>query len=327
MNKAVTRELEVALRCAVAAAEVCQRVQAKMVSDDAITKDDKSPVTVADFGSQAVVCRILKESFPSDSIVAEETSRDLRMPENGGLLKHVAQFVTAILPDTSEERVCEWIDLGTKATASRYWCLDPIDGTKGFLRGDQYAVALALVVEGKVQLGVLACPNLPNHLEQPDGPRGVLLWAVLGQGAFQRSLDRRETRPIRVSQAGLGGAIRFCESFESGHSDHEAHGQVAQRLGITAPSIRMDSQAKYGIVARGDASIYLRLPNPKTPDYREKVWDHAAGTIIIEEAGGKVTDINGKPLNFGQGYKLMQNSGVVATNRLIHDEVLAALRH
>jgi len=229
------------------------------------------------------------------------------------------------LSDASDQRVCEWIDFGTKAIASRYWCLDPIDGTKGFLRKDQYAVALALVVEGAVRLGVLACPNLSHDVLHPEDSPGVLFWAVRGQGAFQRSMAGGEPGAIRVSPALAGGEIRFCESFEAGHADHDAHSQVAKRLGITAPSIRMDSQAKYGIVARGDATIYLRIPNPKTPDYREKVWDHAAGGILIEEAGGKVTDVHGKSLDFGVGYKLLENRGVVATNGIIHEAVLAAL--
>jgi len=326
MSEAWTKELETALHAVAAASEVCQRVRGGMVAEDTLTKSDKSPVTVADFGSQAAVCRILREAFPSDRILAEETSKDLEDPENGWLLHHVTEVVGGVLADTSDRSICQWIGFGSKEIATRYWCLDPIDGTKGFLRGDQYAVALALVVEGKVQLGVLGCPNLPHNLARPEGPRGVVFLALRGEGAYQMGLAGGNGVPIKVSHAALGEGIRLCESFESGHADHEGHHRVAGRLGITAPSIRMDSQAKYGIVARGDASIYLRIPNPNTPDYREKAWDHAAGSIIIEEAGGKVTDVSGRLLDFGVGYKLLRNQGVVATNGLIHDEVLAALR-
>jgi 3'(2'), 5'-bisphosphate nucleotidase len=85
----------------------------------------------------------------------------------------------------------------------------------------------------------------------------------------------------------------------------------------------MDSQAKYAGLARGDASIYLRLPTRK--DYQEKIWDHAAGLIVVEEAGGRVTDVRGAPLDFGRGGTLAGNSGVIATNGPIHDEVLAAV--
>lgn len=65
------------------------------------------------------------------------------------------------------------------------WTLDPIDGTKGFLRGGQYAVCLALVVDSVVQLGVMGCPNLPISSSDPDGQKGCLFVAVKGQGAEQ----------------------------------------------------------------------------------------------------------------------------------------------
>jgi len=349
MNKAISNEKEIALRCAVAASNLCQRVQEEMATQEAITKADRSPVTVADFGSQAVICHILKQAFPSDPIVAEETSNELRGQDRVGILSRVTDFVKTIIPDSSDDRVCEWIDLGTKEIAPRYWCLDPIDGTKGFLRGDQYAIALALVIDREVHLGVIACPNLPEDLSRPEGPRGMIFFAIRGEGAFQVNtptsesstgqgvsekrkflynqvkLDGEEALPIRVSPDEISQGSRFCESFEPGHADIEAHRNIAKRLGIVEPSIRMDSQAKYGIVARGDASIYLRLPSPKTPAYNEKVWDHAAGAILIEEAGGKITDVMGKTLDFGVGYELTRNTGVIATNGRLHEAVLSAL--
>ena len=85
----------------------------------------------------------------------------------------------------------------------------------------------------------------------------------------------------------------------------------------------MDSQAKYAVVARGEAEIYLRLPT--RADYREKIWDHAAGALIVSEAGGKVTDIAGKPLEFHHGRALDANRGLVVTNGPLHGPVLAAL--
>jgi len=114
---------------------------------------------------------------------------------------------------------------------------------------------------------------------------------------------------------------RFCESLESGHSSQDAHARIAQHLGVTAEPYRMDSQCKYGIVARGEASIYLRLMS-----YKSFIWDQAAGAIIVEEAGGKVTDMHGKPLDFSHGRRLSQNSGVVATNGILHEQVLAAIQ-
>jgi len=87
--------------------------------------------------------------------------------------------------------------------------------------------------------------------------------------------------------------------------------------------LRVDSQAKYAMVARGDAEIYLRLPRG---DYVENIWDHAAGKILVEEAGGTVTDLTGRPLDFSHGPKLSENRGIVATNGRFHDQVIAAIQ-
>jgi 3'(2'), 5'-bisphosphate nucleotidase len=258
--------------------------------------------------------------------VAEESAAALRNPDNRGILRQVADAVRTCAPEATEDAVCRWVDLGTREVSQRFWCLDPIDGTKGFLRGEQYAVALALVLEGRARLGVLACPNLPHNLARPQGPRGVIFLALSDQGAYQMGLAGGNAVPVRTSGPSRRADLRFCESVEPGHSDHEGQARVAARLGITAPPVRMDSQAKYGIVARGDAAIYLRLPNPGTPDYREKIWDHAAGTVIVEEAGGRVTDLTGKPLEFGLAYRFAENTGVVATSGAVHERVLDALR-
>jgi 3'(2'), 5'-bisphosphate nucleotidase len=83
---------------------------------------------------------------------------------------------------------------------------------------------------------------------------------------------------------------------------------------------------KYGIVARGEAALYLRIPSPVEPYYKENIWDHAAGTIITEEAGGRVTDAFGKRLDFVSGIKMEKNYGVVVSNGHLHDVVLGALR-
>ncbi|MFP6656068.1 MAG: 3'(2'),5'-bisphosphate nucleotidase, partial [Myxococcota bacterium] len=219
----------------------------------------------------------------------------------------------------------DWIDLGgaePDGSIERYWTLDPIDGTKGFLRGGQYAIALGLIENGQVVLGVLGCPNLPG----PNGQAGCLLTAVRNQGAEIRpltGLGSHGVRPIRVSEISSTADARFCESVESGHSNQGQSAQIAAALQITQEPVRVDSQAKYAIVAQGQAQIYLRLPTSKT--YREKIWDHAAGMIVVEEAGGRVTDARGFPLDYGHGRMLEKNSGVIATNGSIHDTVLKAV--
>ena len=313
------REKQVAIDAAIAAAKLCQQVRQDI--PQAIEKQDKSPVTVADFGSQAIICKALGEAFPDDPVVGEEDSAELRKPEMAETLNKMLGYVQNLIPEATAEQVTDWIDRGNGSVSPRYWTLDPIDGTKGFLRQDQYAVALALIEDGDVKVGVLACPAMPVGGGEP----GMLYVAVRGEGAAMMPLAGGELQPIQVVSPEDAENLRFVESVEAAHGDQSRQNAIAQAAGITAESVRVDSQAKYGIVASGKAALYLRLPSPKKPDYRENIWDHAAGAIVVEEAGGKVTDMYGKPLNFADGSKMVNNRGVVVSNGVLHDRVLAVL--
>ncbi len=319
-------ELRVAIEAVRAAAKVCVSVQGALVSADTLSKKDKSPVTVADFASQALVCRVIAAGSAVKSVVGEESAGELRDPTAAELRAKVVEHVRRVGgSDLSEEDVLALIDLGgvePSETSGTYWTLDPIDGTKGFLRGEQYAIALALVEDGVVTLAALGCPNLPG----PDGTPGVLMVAARGEGARQMALSGDDVvgTQIRVAPVSEPSRGRVVESVESGHSDQDRSAGIVAALGLTEAPLRMDSQAKYASVARGDASIYLRLPT--RADYQEKIWDHAAGFLVVTEAGGTVTDVDGKPLDFGRGRTLAANRGVVATGGTIHPSVLAAVR-
>ncbi len=312
------RETDVALASVREAAGLCERVREELTAGFAIEKPDNSPVTVADFGSQALICRRLAEAFPEDSIVAEESAADLEKPEYGGLMSAVRSHVMACGYGASDEVVRGWIDRGTGDVADRYWTIDPIDGTKGFLQRDQYAVALALVVGSQVVVAALACPALKTR-----NRTGAMFLAVRNEGAWPISPDDRRQR-IEVTVEPSPASWRFVESVESSHGNPDLQSAVARAAAIEAPSLRMDSQAKYAAVARGDAVLYLRLP-PSDGPYTEKIWDHAAGSLIVEEAGGRVTDMYGDPLDFRAGSRMRQNQGVIVSNGQIHDRVIEAL--
>jgi 3'(2'), 5'-bisphosphate nucleotidase len=316
------QEKQVALKAVTAAARLCEQVRQEQCSS-AIVKPDSSPVTVADFGAQAVICQTLMEAFPADSVIGEEDSTLLRTRTEQ--LAQVTKYVQAQISSATPEAVTDWIDRGNGNAASRYWTLDPIDGTKGYVRGDQYAVALALVESGELKLGVLGCPGLPIDAAQPDGERGVLFVAVRGQGTTMIPLAGGAPRPVHVKHSNDVGSLRLVQSVESSHGNPDLQAAVAQAVGLTAPSLRIDSQVKYGVVARGQAALYIRFPSPKTPEKIENTWDHAAGAIVVEEAGGRVSDMYGKPLDFSFGTKLVNNQGIVASNGGIHEAVLAAV--
>ena len=342
-----TKELHIAQLAVQRATLLTQRVFHEKAKGT-LSKDDKSPVTIGDFGAQALIISAIQANFPEDEIVGEEEASPLR--ENPTLSSQIWELVKSTRLDDpsaetelggsmeSSEHMLKAIDEGTSAGGAkgRIWALDPIDGTKGFLRGGQYAVCLALIEDGDVKVGVLGCPNLPVDNDAPlsadvgngsDGSRGVLFAAVKGQGATSRSLGRGELQQsqsiymkevLEISQA------TFCESVEAGHSSHGDQAEIAKRLGITKESVRMDSQAKYGSIARGAGDLYLRLPVRK--DYQEKIWDHAAGDLIVREAGGEVSDAEGQQLDFGKGRTLKDNKGVVAAPKSVHEHVLEAVK-
>jgi HAL2 family 3'(2'),5'-bisphosphate nucleotidase len=323
MTQNYDHERQVAVSAVRESAKLCRAVQ-QQITPAVLQKKDRSPVTVADFGSQALVCRALHEAFADDPVIAEEDSHELREPANAELLARVAQRVSDVQPGTDADTACQWIDHGgAQEFGPRFWTLDPIDGTKGFLRKEQYAISLALVVEGELTVAALGCPNLAMG----NGVIGALFTAVRGQGAFVQPLEDDAAVPqaVRVSATADPSAARLCESVESGHTSHGRSQQIAERLGITAESVRLDSQAKYAVVARGEADVYLRLPTKA--DYVEKIWDHAGGALCVTEAGGTVTDITGKPLNFTHGWGLKTNQGVIVTNGHLHAQVLDAVRH
>ncbi|MTF40535.1 3'(2'),5'-bisphosphate nucleotidase [Cyanobacterium aponinum AL20118] len=313
------KEKEIAISAVLQASELCQKVRQDI--PPALEKQDKSPVTVADFGSQAIICKALKDIFPDTPIVGEEDATELRQPEQKNTLTKITEYVKQIIDNASENQVLDWIDYGNGKVSRRFWTLDPIDGTKGFLRQDQYAIALALIEDGEVKLGVLGCPALNiNQNEQ-----GCIFVAVRGEGSYRMPLNGGEMTKLQVVSNDDVQRFRFVESVEASHGDQERQNAIAQAVGITSQSVRVDSQAKYGIVASGEAALYLRLPSPKYPDYRENIWDHAAGAIVVEEAGGKVTDMYGNPLDFFTATKMMENRGVVVSNSKIHEKVLEAL--
>lgn len=326
-NQMITADPEVsfAIDAIRQASLLVKQVQLDLVSST-LTKGDRSPVTVADYACQAVVAYRLGQAFPSDPLVAEEDSQALRLPQNGSLLEKVTAFVRHALPQADAYQVCQWIDHNRVDSADRFWTLDPIDGTKGFLRGEQYAVALALVVKGVVKIGVLGCPNL-RAASQFDlhGP-GSLVVAVRGQGAWTAPLGGEGGfEQLRVSDIWQPAQARLLRSFEAGHTNVDQMDVFAQVLGIQAAPVLMDSQAKYAVLAAGAGDLLLRLLSPAQPHYREKIWDQAAGSLVLQEAGGRISDLHGRDLDFAQGRELIHNRGILASNGLLHQAALQAL--
>lgn len=320
-----TLEMKFAIRAVQQAAELVHQVQKEMAAHP-LTKDDRSPVTVADYASQALIGGLISTAFPNDLLVAEEDANTLRQPSQAAILERVHHYVQRANPNARHETICNWIDRGGGNPGKRFWVLDPIDGTKGFLRGDQYAVALALVIDGIVELGILGCPNLdPEGL--PDlGGNGALFIAQKGQGAWSATINLpTQLTRLYVSTRVNPTEMRILRSFEAEHTNVGQIDRLAQMLGVQAEPIRMDSQAKYAVLAAGQGDLIVRLLSPQRPDYREKIWDQAAGSIVITEAGGQITDAYGHRMDFKSGRMLDHNQGVLASNGHFHALALETL--
>jgi 3'(2'), 5'-bisphosphate nucleotidase len=300
--------------------DVRRRFDASGAADGSLSKADATPVTVADFGVQALLSWELGAAFPHIPLVAEEDAATLRAPGSEALLAQVVAAVAracdAGTPPPSADAVLDALDRGcadadVAATcappatppARMRWVLDPIDGTKGFLRGGdaQYAVGLALLEDGADAplLGVMALPNwsLPPA---SASSRGVLLAASRGGGAWVRTLAG--SGAWTAARADAAGTLRDATVCISDNEVWEST-PVAAAAAPVAPAALLPlccgSLVKYAAVALGHASLFVQHPVPGV--HRLKSWDHAAGAACVLGAGGAVVDFAGRPVALGGG--------------------------
>ncbi|XP_054778542.1 putative PAP-specific phosphatase, mitochondrial isoform X2 [Prosopis cineraria] len=331
------KELEAAVDAVEKACRLCVDVKASLFSSDGrvLEKNDQTPVTVADFGVQALISLELGKLFPSIPLVAEEDSAFLRSRDI--LVDTVVNAVTAKASPTTEPwtqaDVLEAIDRG---------------GKNAFEFGSKpatYWVGLALVVEGEIVLGVMGCPNWQEDLsEKPtadfeellDVPSeaGVIMIAHIGCGTwakrFSNVLNSTWTRCF-VDSSGLVQKARFCipdsQTWESlplsttfnATSDCESVGDNKILLLQTC----CGSLCKYLMVAFSRASVFILRAKEKTII---KAWDHAVGMICVHEAGGKVTDWEGREIDLSAdqiGRRIIfPSGGVLVTNGNLFDQIL-----
>lgn len=287
--------------------------------DQSQIKADRTPVTIADYAVQAYISQALQNEYPQDGMMGEESSSSLIADEN--LLSSVANQLNPHLGAVNNADVAMWIDHGQTNSKQRYWVLDPVDGTKGFLRRMQYVTALALMVDDEIVLSVIGCPQLSLH-----GATGGIAFAAFNEGAYWQSFSKPEKlHPLEVSQQTSISRARLLRSFEDAHTNTGQIESFCQVANLRNAAVLMDSQAKYVLLANGDGEVLLRLPAEDRPNYRENIWDQAPAFRLIKEAGGEMTDRFGNTLDFTTGTTLAKNSGIVATNGFLHQETLDIL--
>ena len=310
------RETEVALALARKAVYATERIRKKGV--EAVTKDDGTPVTQADIVSQAIILAGLQRHFPNDRIAAEEK---LTVDGETELKRHAREMIQELMnAGDPAEHLENWVNYRGDPKGARTWMIDPIDGTKGFKKGLCYAIAIGLYFDGKPQFGCMAVPSFPEIAGTRD--ETVIAYAGAGIGAFWAKAEGERPKRLHVSDINRISELRVVGS--RAHDRGDICGKFVKAAGI-ARSGRMDGQAKYLMLASGQADVYIRSADP---DYGIAfAWDHCAGQVILEEAGGRVTDFAGKALNYDQftGDPIRDLDGLVASNATCHDEILALI--
>jgi 3'(2'), 5'-bisphosphate nucleotidase len=230
-------------------------------------KPGDEPVTVADRRASELIVAGLRYTFPTDPIVSEELPAD------------AAAFAS-----------------------KRLWLVDPIDGTKDYIRGgDGFSVMIGLVIDGRPALGVVHQPTLDRtYFATPDGGAHVLAAGT--------------ARELRVSDVATAGEARLVASASHRTADID---RVKEQLGIDDEQNIGSVGVKLCLIAQGSRDLYIN-PSAKT-----KAWDTCAPEAILVRAGGRLTDLGGSPIDYSGD--LRHRRGLAASNGLIHDEVIGRL--
>jgi len=234
---------------------------------DVEMKTGNEPVTIADKRASEIIVGGITGSFPDDPVVSEELP-----PEAHAFDKR------------------------------RLWLVDPIDGTKDYIRGwDGFSVMIGLCVDGRPAMGVVHQPTLDRtFFSTPDGGAHVLQAGKL--------------TALAVSGVDVAGSARLVSSASHRSADVD---KVKQQLGIDDEQQVGSVGVKLCLIALGLRDLYVN-PSAKT-----KAWDTCAPEAILNRAGGRLSDLFGAPIEYGG--TLRHRRGLVASNGHIHEEVVQKL--
>jgi histidinol-phosphatase len=245
------QELKVALEAASAAGEIQMRRRADLLR--VTMKSDASPVTEVDKLCEGTIRDIIRRHFPADGFLGEETGEE-------------------------------------KGTSGRRWIVDPLDGTRPYIRRIPTHSALIALEDGDDV--VVGCMNLPAMKET--------YWASSGDGAFLNG------DPLHVSTVADLSEVMGCALGFADKNAPRAAAKLIELMGTWGYAYGFMDAYSYGCIAAGrlDASVNLL----------DKAWDCAAGACIVREAGGRFSDVRGRPTVHG--------GSIILTNGLVHDAIL-----
>lgn len=297
------KEISLAVNLVRKASEITEWFKNKGV--ETYLKKDRSPATVADYSSQIYILNRLREEFPEDQVIAEES-------ETGLIDDHSCNQINECFTQLDIANITDFKNLlnyrGQRS--SRQWTIDPIDGTKGFMKGLKYAIGIGLMVNSDTKICVISVPEYKKN--------GLAIFvAEQGQGA-KASYEGKDFETIHVSDQNNLKKARLCQSL---HYDLPWVTQFADKLGIEK-RIKMDSMAKFCLVADGSYDLYLK----PIMGFRAFTWDYGPGDLLVREAGGKVTDLDEERLTFEGEKCILKAPGIITSNGALHDEVSVFIR-
>jgi 3'(2'), 5'-bisphosphate nucleotidase len=262
----LSRELQVAERLAREAGDLVLRFRGPDL--DVEMKAGNEPVTEADRRASQLIVQGLAAAFPDDVHISEENADDLR-----------------------------------RLDAPRVWYVDPIDGTKDFIRGNEgFAVMIGLTVAHRPVLGVVY---------EPVHDR---LFRAAGDEAWFE-VPAEPPRRLHVSSVIDPGELRLVASkSERTRKIDEVKSALGIRDELNVGSVGL----KLCLIALAERDLYVN------PSSNSKVWDTCAPEAILRAAGGRITNVHGEPLRYDLR-DVRRRDGLVASNGLVHDEVIARL--
>ena len=226
------------------------------------TKADDSPLTAADLAAQQVITAALAQLDPKLPLVSEEAP------------------------------ALAWSE---RQTWSRYWLVDPLDGTREFVkRNDEFTVNIALIDQHEPVLGVVLAPVT-----------GALYVAERGAGAWMQTAVNGDWQ--RLHTRNLPPAPTLAGSRSHGNLSDST---LDALLGANYQRVAMGSSLKFCLLARGAADVYLRLGLTSE-------WDTAAAHCVLHEAGGDVLDLQGQPFRYNRGESLLNPEFIAVGDRSV----------
>ncbi|MFX1308240.1 MAG: inositol monophosphatase family protein [Promethearchaeota archaeon] len=293
------KELKLAIELVQKAKNITEWFRKKGIKS--FLKSDHTPVTLADYASQIYIVSQLKDKFSNDEIIAEEENIDFIDLKAENLIKQCFKELKL----EKLNAITENIEFRGKSS-ERQWTVDPIDGTIGYQKGLSYAIGVGFMLKSIPKVCAIAVPNYNEE--------SVAIFAAEESQGAQVSYNNQDFIPIAVSQIKEIRDIRLCHSL---HYDQPWVLNFAKKIGIKN-FIQIDSMAKFCMVAEGTADLYIK-PLDAAHSF---TWDFMPGDLIVREAGGEITDLNGEPLIFKQEKCVWTAPGIVASNRFLQNKIL-----